>query len=66
MSFSTDMDKALANMAAGQVVAVKSAFTTLETALADEHQDYESSTVERIATKDKLLNLAREVAVRMQ
>lgn len=66
MSFSTDMDRALNGMATGQKAAVKSAFTTAETALADEHQDYESSTIERIATKDRLLELAREVAVRMQ
>ena len=66
MSFSTDMDRALNGMATGQKAAVKSAFTTLETALADEQQDYESSPQERIATKARLLELAREVGVRMK
>jgi hypothetical protein len=66
MSFSTDMDKAIANMATARKVAVKSAFTTLDTALTDEELDYETRNPEKIATRDRLLKLARELAVRMQ
>ena len=66
MSFSTDMDRALLSMTSGQRAAVKTAFTDLQTAVEDEQVAYGAPATEKIAFKEQLLALARELAAQMQ
>jgi len=66
MSFSTKMDAALNGMVTGQKAAVKSAFTTLETALAAEQVTYGSPKQEKVALDEKLLALARDLRGQMR
>lgn len=66
MTFSTDMDQALLSMTSGQRAAVKSAFTDLQTAVEDEQVAYGAPATEKIAFKDSLITLARELAAQMQ
>lgn len=65
MSFSTDMDKALDGMVTGQKAAVKSAFTTFQTAMAAEQATFGSPNQEKISLNEKLLALARDVRSQM-
>jgi hypothetical protein len=66
MSFSTDMDRALDGMKASQKTAVKSAFTTVQTALSGEQVTYGSPQQEQIGLNEKLLGLARDVRAQMR
>lgn len=66
MSFSIAMDSALNGMVTGQKAAVKSAFTTLETALAAEQVTYGSPKQEKISLDEKLLTLARDLRCQMR
>lgn len=65
MSFSTDMDNAIADMATARKAAVKSAFTTLQSAIQEEQVAYESPAAEKIAFNETLLSFARDLARRM-
>jgi hydroxylamine reductase (hybrid-cluster protein) len=65
-TFSTKMDAALNGMVTAQKAAVKSAFTTVETALAAEQVTYGSPKPEKIALDEKLLALARDVRAQMR
>ncbi len=65
MSFSTECDKALDGMASSQKSAVKSAFTTVQTALTAEQTTYGSPQQEKISLDEKLLALARDVRSQM-
>lgn len=66
MSFSTEMDKAIDGMVTLQKAAVKSAFTTVQTALSGEQATYGSPQQERISLDEKLLALARDVRAQMR
>jgi hypothetical protein len=66
MSFSTDMDRALDGMETSQKAAVKSAFTTLQTALSGEQVTYGSPQQERISLNEKLLGMGREIRAQMR
>lgn len=62
MSFSTDMDKALNGMKASQKAAVKSAFTTFQTAIESEQTTYGTKAPEKIALNESLMELGRTLA----
>lgn len=66
MSFSTQMDQALDGMVTAQKAAVKSAFTTVQTALTAEQTTYGSPQQEKISLDEKLLGLARDVRAQMR
>lgn len=66
MSFSTDMDGALAGMSADHKADVKSAFTTFQTAVETEQTDYGSPSQEKIAFNERLLELARDLTAQIK
>jgi hypothetical protein len=66
MSFSTDMDKALAPMASAHRADVKSAFTTFQTAVATEQTQYGTKSQEKIALESRLIDLARDLAAQIK
>jgi hypothetical protein len=65
MSFSTDMDRALNGMDTDHKTAVKSAFTTMQTAVAAEQVSYGSPAQEQIWLNEQLLELARGLTAQM-
>ncbi len=66
MSFSTDMDGALAGMSTDHKADVKSAFTTFQTAVETEQTDYGSPAQEKIAFNERLLELARDLTAQIK
>lgn len=66
MSFSTDIDRAINSMVTGQKTAVKNGFTTFQAAIEDEQLAYEATASEKTWFNEQLLDLARELASKMQ
>lgn len=65
-TFSQKMDAALAGMVTGQKAAVKSAFTTVQTALAAEETTYGSPKPETIWLDETLVRMASELRCQMR
>ena len=66
MTFSEQMDLALSGMKASHVAAVKSAFTTFQTAIASEQTSYGTGEQEETSLKEKLVTLALELSAQIR
>jgi hypothetical protein len=66
MSFSTRVTEATKGANAGQLTALRSAFTTAQTALDAAMVTYGSPKQEKIALQDRLIDLARTVSKQLK